>query len=77
NTLTVMACSKLYKKKLFENIRFTNSIVFEDEDIMYRFLYHANKIVCNDYIVYFYFKRPTSITSIKKKRHNIIKSSDS
>ncbi|MWX42503.1 glycosyltransferase family 2 protein, partial [Francisella tularensis] len=77
NTLPVMACAKLYKTKLFENLRFTNSIVFEDEDIMYRLLYHANKIVCTDYIGYFYFQRPTSITSSKKKRQNIIKSSDS
>ncbi|MDE5018699.1 glycosyltransferase family 2 protein, partial [Francisella tularensis subsp. holarctica] len=77
NTLTVMACAKLYKTKIFENLRLNNRIVLEYEDIMYRLLYHANKIECTDYIGYFYFKRPTFINTSKKKRQKIIKSSDS
>jgi glycosyltransferase involved in cell wall biosynthesis len=75
--LPVMACAKLYKLSLFNNLRFTENIVFEDEDIMYKLFYKSEKIVYSEYIGYFYFQRNQSITAITRNKNNIIKSSDS
>ncbi|MEY8872421.1 glycosyltransferase family 2 protein [Francisella philomiragia] len=74
NTLPVIACAKLYKIELFENLRFTNYIIFEDEDIMYRLYSQANKVVYSDYVCYFYLQRSDSIIASRMSKNNLIKS---
>lgn len=48
------ACGKLYKKHLFENLRFQKNILYEDLNIFYKIFERCNKIVWTDFPVYFY-----------------------
>lgn len=64
----VVAWNKLYKKSLFNNIRFKEGIIHEDEYIIHRLLYQANKLVYIKENLYFYLQREGSIMD---KRLNI------
>lgn len=57
--------SKLYKKKLFENIRYPIGKFYEDGATIYKVLYNAKKIVHTNLILYYYYQRQGS-TSRKK-----------
>ena len=41
----VIACNKLYKKSLFNNIKFKEGIIHEDEYIIHRLLYQVKTLV--------------------------------
>lgn len=59
----VIACSKLYRKELFENLRFLEGRLHEDEFIIH-WLYDRCKVVCSvECELYFYRQREGSITS--------------
>ncbi|MBQ4037096.1 MAG: glycosyltransferase [Clostridia bacterium] len=62
-------CDKIFKRELFEKVRFTEGIIFEDIDFNYRVLIHARRIVETDKIGYYYFKNPEGISrnSFRKK----------
>lgn len=64
----VVAWNKLYKKSLFNNIRFKEGIIHEDEYIIHRLLYQANNLVYIKENLYFYLQREGSIMD---KRLNI------
>lgn len=55
------ACSKLYKKNLFNNIRYPKGLLYEDLATTYRILLHSKKIVFSDYKSYYYLLRNNSI----------------
>lgn len=57
----VIACNKLYKKSLFNNIKFKEGIIHEDEYIIHRLLYQVNKLVYIKQELYFYLQREGSI----------------
>lgn len=42
--LNFSACNKLFKTELFHELRFTEGIIFEDMDLMYRLFNNANQI---------------------------------
>ncbi len=59
----VIACCKLYRKELFENLRFCEGRLHEDEFIIH-WLYDRCKIVCCvECELYYYRQREGSITS--------------
>lgn len=61
-TPVVIACNKLYRKKLFQNIRYSEGRLHEDEFIIHR-LYDQCNLVCSvPYKLYFYRQRGGSIT---------------
>lgn len=68
------ACNKLYKKFLFDNIRFPKGRIFEDASIIYKLYHLSNKIVYKDYKLYNYIKRNESITTkkVSNKRLDIV-----
>lgn len=67
------AWGKLYKKELFEQIRFTEGIIFEDIDIMHEIFYLCNKIVYTDVKAYGYVHHENSITTKKyTQKDNVI-----
>lgn len=67
------AWGKLYKRRLFDNIRFTEGIIFEDIDIMHEVFYQCKKIVYNETPVYGYVHHENSITTNNySKKDNII-----
>lgn len=55
------SCTKLFKKELFDNLRFTEGIWYEDEDLMTRLLPMCRKIVYTDLVLYGYVMRHGSI----------------
>ena len=56
------ACDKIYKKELFENIRFPFGKKCEDYYTMYKVFDKANKIIYNSNPKYHYFQRENSIS---------------
>lgn len=66
--LSLYIFNKLYKKKLFDNIRFPVGKIFEDTIITPQIFHCADKIVYNTQKLYNYVKNTESIT------HNINKS---
>ena len=61
---------KLYKRDLFDHIRFEDGKLHEDISITYKLIYRSSRIVTNNAVLYYYRKRPESITgnrNIKKQ----------
>lgn len=59
--LYVVAWNKLYKKELFENIKFMEGKIHEDEIIAHELLYNAKRIVYTNKKLYYYLQRKDSI----------------
>lgn len=57
----VIACNKLYKRKLFENVRFAIGKIHEDEFIIHQILLQCQRVACVSEMLYFYRQRNTSI----------------
>lgn len=58
----VEACGKLYKKKLFEYIRFPVGRLHEDQFVSHRIMYAAEKTAITEAQLYGYFYNPVGIT---------------
>lgn len=55
--------NKLYKKELWENIRFPIGKLYEDVYTTYRVFNKCSKVVKIEQTLYFYFQRPNSIVN--------------
>ena len=60
-TYMVMACGKLYRRKLFEGVRFREGKLHEDVFIYHELAYHAEKIYCVEEPIINYLQRNDSI----------------
>lgn len=71
--LTPCACGKLYKRELWENIKFPEGRLFEDQLTIYKVLDLAEKVVFNPEPKYFYLKREGSIghSKFNKKTYDL------
>lgn len=65
---------KLYKRSLFQEFRFSEGIIYEDEDALPQLIYASKKIVYLQEEKYFYRVRPGSTmnSSFSKKQLDII-----
>lgn len=61
NTVATGPCGKIYKKELFETIRFPEGTIMEDEYVSYRILFCNSNIVFVDEKMYFYFHNENSV----------------
>ena len=68
NVLLVVAWNKLYKRSLFDNIRYTESKIHEDEHIAHHILGEADSVVLITDALYHYRIREGSITSAGKSQ---------
>lgn len=68
--LTFSSCNKIYKRKLFMDCRYDETIILEDMNISYRLLNQANNIFYTARPMYFYRFNDSSILGKKfnKKR---------
>lgn len=67
----VTAWMKLYKRELFDEIRFPEGLLHEDEATTYQVYYRSKKIAVSDKFVYAYYSNPESITrAIKPKSYS-------
>lgn len=62
HTNMIIAWGKLYKKSLFEEVKYPRGKYHEDEFVTYKLLYDSNKVVVTDAKLYFYLQRTESIT---------------
>ena len=60
--LYIVSWNKLYSNNLFQELRFCNGKLHEDEFIANKILFRCNKIACISDRLYFYFRRSDSIT---------------
>lgn len=63
----VIACGKLYKRKLFNDIKFPIGLIHEDEYTSYKLLYKSSKTVFVNRPLYFYYQRTDSIMGLADK----------
>ena len=67
-SIDVIACNKMYKKEIFNNIRYPDGMLFEDMLTTYRLINEANRIAFVKAPLYCYRKRNGSIgNSVFKK----------
>lgn len=59
---TVNSTCKLIRRMLFDNLRFTEGMIHEDEMIAHRLLYSINKMAFMDKAMYCVVRNPQSIT---------------
>lgn len=57
----IIACSKLYRTRLFQDLRFPVGYIHEDEAVYHRVLGSANTVVCLPDRLYIYYRRADSI----------------
>lgn len=69
-TCSASSGSKLYSRRIFENIRFQNLIMGEDTLFVYNAFTKADKIVHTDKPLYYYVQQESSVTN---KKANYIK----
>ena len=63
-TYYVIACNKIYKKEIFEELRFCNGKLHEDEFIVHEVFSRIKKMVCIEEPFYKYVQRNDSITNV-------------
>lgn len=61
--------SKIYKRELFNGIRFTEGTAFEDDEIVPRLLERCAVFACFDAPLYCYIKRESSIITAPKQEN--------
>ena len=67
----VIACNKLYRKNLFDNIRYKVGRIHEDEFMAHRILYNSKKITYVDNELYYYLQREGSTMSKKSYKRKV------
>lgn len=67
----VVAWGKLYKRSLFNDVRFPVGRVHEDEFTTYKLIYKANKIVYTPAQLLYYWQRNDSITGSEINHKNL------
>lgn len=74
STITTVAWNKIYKKEIFDKIKYPDGKIHEDEYIIPYILKQANSITYTNSKYYYYYQRPNSITgSYSMKRLDILK----
>lgn len=58
-----IACNKLFKRSVFDSLRFPQGTLFEDGYAAFRYYYAAQTVVCLPACYYFYLTRHGSITT--------------
>lgn len=72
NVQMIICTNKLYKKALWDTIRFPIGKIQEDEFTTYKLIYKAKTIVYTDLKMYYYLQRSDSITGTgKMSRKNL------
>lgn len=66
----VVAWNKLYRKKIWEKLRYPNGKINEDEFVLHEIVSQCDKIVYSSYVGYNYVQRNGSIMSQKKQKPN-------
>ena len=63
---SVVAWNKLYRRELFDDVRYPVGKIHEDEFTTYELFYKSDKVVYNTGIYYYYYQRADSIMGERK-----------
>lgn len=63
---SVVAWNKLYRRELFDGVRYPVGKIHEDEFTTYELFYKSDKVVYNTGIYYYYYQRADSIMGERK-----------
>ena len=76
--VTVVQWNKLFKKYIFDDLRFPVGRYHEDEFVIHHELYRANRVVYTNRILYLYYRHKESITlnGSMRKRYDAISGID-
>ncbi|MCH5248012.1 MAG: glycosyltransferase [Muribaculaceae bacterium] len=75
--ITVGAPGKLFRKSLFEKVRFENSLYYEDLDLIPRLFYNSSKIAILEKEVYYYRNNSQSfLNRWSEKRFDVLKATE-
>lgn len=66
-----VAWNKLYKKEVFQTLRYPHRKIHEDEYIFYQVMYPCSRIVCIPDVKYHYVQRSGSIMTQKNERQQM------
>lgn len=69
NLVTVVAWNKLYKRDLWNDLRYPRGYIHEDEFVIHELLHMAKKTVYTDAKLYYYLQRVNSITGQVKLKN--------
>jgi len=58
--ITSSPCDKLYQRRILEKNRMTEGMIYEDYDVMHRWLFSAKKVVYSGRPLYSYYQSPDS-----------------
>lgn len=65
----VIACNKLYRKSVFNNVRFPLSLIHEDEYILSDIVKNAKSVSTLSKVTYYYFQRTNGIMKSNSIKH--------
>lgn len=68
-----IVCNKLFRKSVFETLRFKEGMVYEDNDMVAEVLHTIQKLYISDQGIYYYHARSNSTTT---SRHSLKKEQD-
>jgi len=63
-------CTKLFKKKLFNNTKFKENLIYEDIDLLYKLFHKAQTIVAKGVCKYNYLQRENSTVRNRKFKND-------
>ena len=64
----VMACNKIFKKEIINDIKFPKGLRYEDVEFFYKLLPDVNKISVLKEPLYYYIQRESSISNLQNER---------
>ena len=67
----IIPWGKLYRKSIFDDIRFPVGFINEDDFTIWKFYYNAKKIVVTNQKLYYYTINPKSIMASQKRKPNL------
>ncbi len=70
-SINVSACAKLYKRELFDDIKFPVGRLNEDNCTTYKLMFTARRVVCISAIIYYYRVHKGSIMHDKLKKEHL------
>lgn len=68
--ICVTACGKLYRREIFEQIRYPEGRIYEDLHVYLDVLLQCRRIAVLDHPLYYYYTNPTSITRSNYLKHD-------
>lgn len=61
--------AKLFQRELFDELRFPDGLLIDDEGTLYKVLYFCHDVVVSDRVVYAYYYNPDSLTKKPQKKN--------